>query len=168
LVPVTRTPCRSRNSVASRPKPQRAFHVVGSAHIAVRLVAEVELHGVVEAPFERHLVDGHRRLAVIHRGMEMIGRIEVRAVVGRDRDLLHRGTGAVGKLVAPHAEHSHEIVRAGLVIEIGDGGQHIGRVGRDPGFQRDRNIDDATRHTFSNVVGLRTQPDAFGSFSPNS
>ena len=49
--------------------------------------------------------------------MEVIRRIEMRAVVGRDRDVLDRGPGAVGQLIDRHAEHLMEILRARLVID---------------------------------------------------
>src|SRR5471032_934012 len=42
--------------------------------------AEVELYAGLEAPFERHLVDSDGALALVHRRMEMIGRVEMRAV----------------------------------------------------------------------------------------
>ena len=49
--------------------------------VAVLLGAEVELDAGLEAPFQRHLVDGDGPLALVHRRMEVIGRVEMRAVV---------------------------------------------------------------------------------------
>src|SRR5262245_29058371 len=45
--------------------------------VAVGLVAEVELDAGLEAPFERHLVDRDGALALVHRRMEVIRRVEV-------------------------------------------------------------------------------------------
>src|SRR4029434_3315871 len=56
---------------------------LGGDDMAVRLVAEVELHAGLEAPFERHLVDGDGALALVHRRMEVIGRVEMRAYLKR-------------------------------------------------------------------------------------
>ena len=58
------------------------FDVLRGRHIAVLEMPEVELHAGIEAPFQRHLVDGDRALAAIHGGGEMIGRVEMRGVVG--------------------------------------------------------------------------------------
>src|SRR5579871_1751643 len=48
------------------------LHIARRHHIAVVKMPEVELHGRLVAPFERHLVDAHRGLAarlqpVVHR-----------------------------------------------------------------------------------------------------
>ena len=126
-----------------------ALHVVGGADVAVGLAAEVEFHRIVEAPLERHLIDGQRRLAVVHRGMEVIRRIEMRAVVRRDRNVLDRRARAIGKLIDRHAEHLMEILRARLVIDVVDLRQHVGRIGRDARLQGDRNVDDAAGHVSS-------------------
>ena len=80
-----------------------ALHVVGGADIAVRLVAEIEFHAVGEAPLQRHLVDGDGALAVVHGRMKMIRRVEMRAVVGRDRHRLDRRAHAVRQLFRPQA-----------------------------------------------------------------
>ena len=55
----------------------------GGRDIAVGEVAEVELDAGLQAPFERHLVDGDRALAAVHGRGEVPGRVEMRAVVGR-------------------------------------------------------------------------------------
>src|SRR5262249_674098 len=60
-------------------------------------VAEVELDAGLEAPFQRHLVDGDGALALVHGRMEVIGRVEMRAVVGREADVLDRPALAVGR-----------------------------------------------------------------------
>ena len=74
---------------------QLVLDLLGGDDVAVRQVAEVELHAGLEAPVERHLVDGDGALALVHRRMEMIGRVEMRAVVGREVDVLDRPALAV-------------------------------------------------------------------------
>jgi hypothetical protein len=66
--------------------------------VAVGHVAEVELHARAEAPFQRHLVDGDRAFAAVHRRMVVIGRVEMGAVVGGDLQALHRPAFAAGQI----------------------------------------------------------------------
>src|SRR5262249_24110848 len=53
------------------------FNILCGCDIAVGKMPEVELHSWLEAPVERHLVDGDRALAVVHRLSEMPRRVEV-------------------------------------------------------------------------------------------
>ena len=77
---------------------QLRFDVLGGGDVAVREVAEVELHAGLEAPFERHLVDGDRRASrpSSSRRMEVIGRVQVGAVVGRQGDASAAGASPSG------------------------------------------------------------------------
>src|SRR6185503_2887444 len=54
-----------------------SLDVLCGRDVAVRKMAEVELHAGLETPFKRHLVDGNGTLAVIHGGGEMPGCIEM-------------------------------------------------------------------------------------------
>src|SRR5579883_2650300 len=75
------------------------LNVFRGCDIAVGEMAEVELDGRLQAPFERHLVDGPGALAAIHGGMEVPGRVEMGAVMGREVDLLDRPALAVGQIL---------------------------------------------------------------------
>src|SRR5262249_48665379 len=72
------------------------FDVAGGGHIAVRESSGIELDARLEAPFERHLVDGDRALAAVHGGVKMVGRVEMGAIVSHERDQLDRPALAVG------------------------------------------------------------------------
>ena len=65
---------------------------------AVGEMAEVEFYAGLEAPFERHLVDGDRALAVIHRGSEMPGCVEMRRAMRRQPHPFEAPAFAVGQL----------------------------------------------------------------------
>src|SRR5205823_240493 len=69
---------------------QLGLDVLRGDDVAVAPRSKVELHARLKAPFERHLVDGDRALASVHRRGEVIGRVEVRAVVGHEADPLDR------------------------------------------------------------------------------
>ena len=116
---------------------QLRLHVGGGGDVAVREVAEVELHARLEAPLQRHLVDGDGALAAVHGGGEVPGRIEVRAVVGGDIDALHGPALAVRQLGRRQAgEERAHLRRALLVVDVGDLGLVAGRVRRDVALQR--------------------------------
>ena len=61
---------------------QLRLDVGGGRDIAVGEMPEIELHPRLETPFERDFVDRPGALALVHRGMIVPGRIEMRAVVG--------------------------------------------------------------------------------------
>ena len=114
-----------------------AFDVVGLADIAVGLLAEVEFHAGRKEPFQRHLVDLQRRLAAILGAGEMPRRVEMGAVVGGERDLLHRRAFAVGKLLGLESRKpGHELLGAVVMIEVFDARQHARRIGGDAGLER--------------------------------
>ena len=73
--------------------------VGGRHHVAVGEVPEVELHRGLQAPFQRHLVDGDGALAAVHRRRVVVGRVEVSAVVGGDPHPLDRPAFSVGQVV---------------------------------------------------------------------
>src|SRR6516225_5164585 len=73
-------------------------------HITVGKMPEVELHRRLKAPFQRHLVDAPGGFAaafqrVIHRGEEMVGRVEMSTVMRGDAHPLARAVFAIRKLV---------------------------------------------------------------------
>ena len=69
---------------------QLGLDIGGGRDVAVGEVAEVELDAAAEAPLERHLIDGDRALAAVHRRVEVVGCIEMGAVVGHDAQALDR------------------------------------------------------------------------------
>jgi len=119
--------------------------------VAVRQSAEVELDSGLEAPVERHLVDAHRGPAagderVIHGGEVVVGRVEVRAVVGADGAALDGGVLAAGQLVDAHAHEAGHGRGGHVVVEIVDLREHFRRVAGDAGLEGDRDVHDAPRH----------------------
>jgi hypothetical protein len=79
--------------------------------------------------------------------MVIVGRIEVRAVVRDQLDLLHRPRGAVGKvlLLQPRKELQH-LRRRRLVIEVGDLRPEGHGVGDDVVLEINRQINKSARH----------------------
>ena len=82
---------------------QLGLDVAGGRNIAVRQMPEVELHPWLEAPFQRHLIDGDRRAATgnqraVHGRMVMIGRVQMGAVMGGQADAFHRPAFAIGQI----------------------------------------------------------------------
>src|SRR5262245_31669720 len=69
--------------------------ILGCCYIAVRKMPEIELHGGLQAPFKRNLVDGDRALATIHGGSEMPGRVEMCRAMSRKPDPFDRPAFAV-------------------------------------------------------------------------
>ena len=72
-------------------------------HMAVRHFAEIEFDAGPEEPVERHLIDGHHRLAVDRMRLEMDRRVHVRAVMRRQLDLLDSPALAVRQILAAKA-----------------------------------------------------------------
>src|SRR3954451_17412338 len=84
-------------------------------------LTEVELHAGLEAPVERHLVDRDRALAAVHRGSEVPGRVEVRAVVGGQAYPLESPALAVREVLLAQAGEERGQVRGRLlVVEVLD------------------------------------------------
>jgi hypothetical protein len=109
---------------------QFVLHLPRRDDMAVGLGAEVELHAGLEAPFERHLVDGDGALALVHRRMEVIGRVEMRAVMGRQVDVLDRPALAVGQILFLEAgEEAGDLagrVRVLVILDLGPERHGIG------------------------------------------
>ena len=78
---------------------QFRLHIRRRGDIAVLKVPEIKLHAGVHAPLERHLVDGDRPLANIHRGVVMLGRVQMRTVVRGDAQTLHHRALAVRQIM---------------------------------------------------------------------
>jgi hypothetical protein len=115
--------------------------------VAVGLVAEVELDAGLEAPFERHLVDGDGALALVHGRMEVIGRVEMRAVVGGQADVLDRPALAVGQVLLLQAgKEAGDLAGRLLMLVIADLGRKRRRIGHHVVLEIDRQIDEAARH----------------------
>ena len=53
--------------------------------LPIGLVAEIQQHTVVHAPFQRYFIDGQGAFAAVHGGMIMIRRVQVSAGVGPER-----------------------------------------------------------------------------------
>src|ERR1700744_686591 len=79
--------------------------------------------------------------------MEMPGRIKMRAVMGGERDLLHRPALAVRQVfrLQPLEELQHAR-QALLVVDILDGRMIAGRIGRHVILQWHGNVDQRSRH----------------------
>src|SRR6476646_8622268 len=67
---------------------QFSLDVLCRGDIAIREMAEVELDAGLQAPFERHFIDGPGSLAPVHGRMEVPGRVQMGAVVSRQLHLL--------------------------------------------------------------------------------
>ena len=121
----------------------------GAHHIAVVEFAEVELHPRLEAPFERHLVDGDGPLAAVHRRVVVPRRVDMGAVMGRKPDPLDRPALAIRQLLGlqPGEERAETFggVRVGLVFDLG---LEARRVRPDARFERNRDVDETARHGF--------------------
>src|SRR5712692_2440857 len=115
--------------------------------MAVGLVAEVELDARLEAPVERHLVDGDGALALVHRRMEMIGRVEMGAVVGREIDVLDRPALAVRQVFLLEAgEEAGDLAGRILVLVILDLRPERRGIGDHVVLEIDGEIYEATLH----------------------
>ena len=120
-------------------------------HVAVGEVAEVELHAGLEAPFERHLVDRDRGLLLaqrlVHRRMEVVRRVQVRAVVGRQLHHLHRPALAVGQVLLLQAGEERLDLREGVLVrEVLDLRREGRRVAQHVVFEVDRQVDESAGH----------------------
>ena len=123
------------------------FDIVGRNHVAVGFVSEVELDAVVKAPFKRNLIDGDGAFAAIHCGREVIGRVEVCAIVRAEFDGFDRPTFGVGQLRCGESrEASHHSLNASLMIDIGNLRLHARWVRNDFSFKVNRKINKASCH----------------------
>src|SRR5690242_14412650 len=79
--------------------------------------------------------------------MKVPGRIEMRAVVGGERDLLHRPTLAIRQVLRlqPFEELQHPRQPL-LVVDVLDGRMIAGRIGRHVILQWHGNVDQLSRH----------------------
>ena len=77
----------------------------------------------------------------------------MRPVMGGDADLLDRGVFAVRQRVHADAEILGHGGSGVVVVQIVDLRQHMRRVARNAGLQRNGNIDDATAHARPPLAG---------------
>src|SRR6516162_4162358 len=134
---------------------QFGLDVGRSGNIPVGEMAEVELDAGLEAPLQGHLVDAQRRFAAVHGGGEVVRRVEVRAVMGRDLDALDGPAFAVGKIAGRKARKEGAYHRgAFLVIDVGDPGLEAGRIGGNVALERYGNVDDAAGQGTSSLVAV--------------
>ena len=82
---------------------QFGLHVCGGDHIAICKMPKVQFHARLKAPFQRDFINGDRRFfmaqGLVLGGVEVVGRIQVGAVVGAQLDKLHRPTFAIGQVL---------------------------------------------------------------------
>src|SRR5437588_1058453 len=129
---------------------QLGLDVLRGDDVAVAPRSEVELHARLKAPVERHLVDGDRALTTVRRRGEVIGRVEVRAVVGHEADPLDRPTLGVGQLrfLQPR-EEGRDVLRGVAVAEVLDLRAVARRIGHHVVLDGHRQIDDRPGHAGS-------------------
>jgi hypothetical protein len=121
--------------------------ILGGGDITVGQVPEVELDARLQAPFQRHLVDGPCPLAAVHGRMIVVGRIEMGAVMGRELHRLHRPALSVRQIFGPEAFKESEHARqALLVIVVLNDRVDPRRIGRNVILQRHGNIDQLSCH----------------------
>src|SRR5262245_25240826 len=97
------------------------LHIARRGDIAVGEMSEVELDGRLQAPLDRHLVDGDGAFTAIHGGGEMPRRIEMRAVVGGEVDMLDRPAFTVWQVrLLESGKEFADIGRSLPMIEIVD------------------------------------------------
>jgi hypothetical protein len=138
------------------------FDVGRRDHVAVVEVAEVQLHGRLEAPFQRHLVDRDRALLLpqlaVHRGVEVVGRIEVRAVVRGQRHALHGPAFAIGQVALAQAgEEGRDLPHRVLVREVFDLRREGGRVRHHVVLEVDGEVDELPCHGKTSVGTRRSR-----------
>ena len=129
------------------------FNIAGRSDVAVGQMAKIEFDGRIVAPLERHLVDPPRRLAaglkrMVHGREVVIGRVEMRAVVGADAQALGGAVFAVRQLIDPHAHVFGHARRRLMVVLVVDLRQIVRRVARDVSPQRRGNVDQAACHAY--------------------
>ena len=77
----------------------------------------------------------------------MIGRVEMRPVMGGELDVLHRPAFTVGQVFLPQAWEERKNLRdALLVIHVRDLGTAAGRIGSNIILKRHRKVDQLAWH----------------------
>jgi hypothetical protein len=118
-----------------------------AAHVPVWQRSEIELHAGPVAPVQRNLVDGGSGLAAIHGRRVVPGRIEMRAIVGRERDAFDRPALAVRQVFALQAGEEFLQHRDRLTVsQVLDRWFETRRVRGHVVLERDREIDDPRAH----------------------
>jgi len=129
------------------------FDVGGADHVAIGEVAEVELHAPLEAPFERHLVDGDGALFLaqrfVHSRMKVVRRVEVSAVVSGQLHQLHRPAFSVGQILFLQAgEERRDLLESVVVAEVLNLRRKGRRIGQHVVLEVDRQVDELAGHFF--------------------
>ena len=134
------------------------FHFGRRDHMTVRHFAKIELDARAKKPVERHLIDGHHRLAVDRLRLKMNRRIHVRAVMRRQLDLFDCPGLAVRQVLAAQAGKQLHHKGCGLgIAAVGDFRPHERRVVDRFIFKRRREVDNPTRQFHSVPVQLLAQ-----------
>ena len=126
---------------------QFRFDIGGGGHVTVGEMTEVQFHARLEAPVERHFVDGDRALAVIHGGREVPRRIEMCGAMRGQPHPLEAPAFAVGQIFLLEAgKEFQDVGRGRFMIEIFDRRPVAGRIGGDVVLKRNGNVDHYARH----------------------
>src|SRR4051812_5628104 len=102
--------------------------------------------------------------------MEVPGRIEMRAVMGGERDLLHRPALAVRQILRlqPFEELQHAR-QSLLMVDVLDGRVIAGRIGRHVVLQWHGNVDQLSRHcACSASFGYAWTPNSLAAVRPRT
>ena len=92
--------------------------------------------GRLQTPLQRHLIDGDRPLAAVHRRRVVVWRVHVGAVVGGDPDPFDGPAFPVGQVLDLRAgEERDHLGRGLLVVVVVDLRQVPGRIRGDTGLQ---------------------------------
>ena len=144
---------------------QLPFHLGHGDPLAVPLVPEIEDHAVAEAPGQRDLVNGPGPLPLVHGGMIVKGRIQVRARVGGEGEKLHGPSQTGRKLVfGDSREKLHHLLGAHFMGDVVDLGNHHGRVARESRLDGDAQINESFAghsHTLPFFFRFRACPERF-------
>ena len=76
-----------------------SLNIFAGCHVAVVKTSEVQFHARLEAPIERHLINSDGPLAFVHGRGKMIGRVEVRSIVGDELNALDCPSLAVRQVI---------------------------------------------------------------------
>src|ERR1700722_19560906 len=129
----------------------------GGCDIPVGKMPEVELYAGLEAPLERHFVDRSGALPFVHRRMVVPGRVEMSAVVSRERHAFNPPSLPVRQVLLSEARKERQDLRQTLlVINVRDLGAEPGRIRRDIVLQRRGNVDEASSH--ASLLPLLARP----------
>jgi hypothetical protein len=106
-----------------------SLHVAAAHDVAIGKVTKIQLDTGLKAPLQRDLVDGAGRLAPVHRGMVVIGRIEMGSTMRCQFDAFNGPGGSVRQLVLGQARKDLEhLWQTFLVIRIRDFGSSQWRI----------------------------------------